>query len=166
MGAPWAPGPHPNTKHGSISRSESPQCCCTAVVYLRPNGPGGLTVLFLASGKSTTTKAGAISRIKSNRIVESRTKWYSNLNVGSESGKRKRTLIRSIIGQDSGRVLTRTLGEYFSGVDPRILISQIDHHGPLLAYSPRLLRPLGLPLHGPPITAGQRYSRAKSLHRC
>ncbi len=59
------------------------------------------------------------------------------------------------IGQDSGRVLTRTLGEYFSGGHP-LSQSLSDHHhdGPLLTYSPRLLRPLGLPLHGPPITAG------------
>ena len=56
------------------------------------------------------------------------------------------------ISQDSGRVLTRTLGEYFSGGDPVSPLS--DHHGPLLTYSPRLLRPLGLPLHGPPITRG------------
>jgi hypothetical protein len=38
-------------------------------------------------------------------------------------------------GQDFRRVLTRTLGEYFSRVDPRILISQIDHHGPLLIFT-------------------------------
>jgi hypothetical protein len=39
-----------------------------------------------------------------------------------------------VIGQDSGRVLTRTLGEYFSGGDP-VSLSQIDHHGPLLTYT-------------------------------
>jgi hypothetical protein len=38
------------------------------------------------------------------------------------------------IGQDSGRVLTRTLGEYLTGGDPSIFISQIDHHGPLLIF--------------------------------
>jgi hypothetical protein len=48
------------------------------------------------------------------------------------------TQVRGGIGQDSGRVLTRTLGVYFSGVDPRILITDwsswtfIDIH---LGYS-------------------------------
>ena len=42
--------------------------------------------------------------------------------------------VRGGISQDSGRVLTRTLGEYFSGGDP-ISLSQIDHHGPSLTYT-------------------------------
>ena len=33
------------------------------------------------------------------------------------------TQVRGGIGQDSGRVLTRTLGEYFTGGDPGILIT-------------------------------------------
>ena len=33
------------------------------------------------------------------------------------------TQVRGGIDQDSGRVLTRTLGEYFTGGDPRILIT-------------------------------------------
>jgi len=43
-------------------------------------------------------------------------------------------IIIFIISQDSGRVLTRTLGEYFSGGDP-VSFSQIDHHGPSLTYT-------------------------------
>ena len=42
--------------------------------------------------------------------------------------------VRGGISQDSGRVLTRTLGEYFSGGDP-VSLSQIDHHGPSLTYT-------------------------------
>ncbi len=68
--------------------------------------------------------------------------------------RRTRSHTPKFIGQDSVRVLTRTLGEYFSGGDPVSSHLSVDHHGPLLTYSPRLLRPLGLPLHGPPITAG------------
>ena len=33
------------------------------------------------------------------------------------------TQVRGGIGQDSGRALTRTLGEYFTGGDPHILIT-------------------------------------------
>jgi hypothetical protein len=44
------------------------------------------------------------------------------------------TQVRGGIGQDSGRVLTRTLGEYFSGGDP-VSPPPSDHHGPLLIYT-------------------------------
>ena len=72
------------------------------------------------------------------------------------------------VGQDSGRVLTRTLGGDFAGVDP-LASSQIDHHGPSLTYtstssgySDLYLR---LSLHGPPITAAMlgHYEMTLSL---
>jgi hypothetical protein len=54
------------------------------------------------------------------------------------------------------------------GVTHLVFISQIDHHhdGPLLAYSPRLLRPLGLPLHGPPITRGPPKKQDSGFLHC
>ena len=43
--------------------------------------------------------------------------------------------VRGGISQDSGRVLTRTLGEYFSGGDPVSPSISVDHHGPSLIYT-------------------------------
>jgi hypothetical protein len=67
------------------------------------------------------------------------------------------------IGQDSGRVPTGSLGEYLTQGVTRLGSSpDIDHHGPSLT-TPRLLRPLGLPLHGPPITRGVHSGHVSSF---
>jgi hypothetical protein len=80
----------------------------------------------------------------------------------------RRVLAGVFVGQDSGRVLTRTVGGDFAGVDP-LASSQIDHHGSSLTYASTSSGYSGLylwlPLHGPPITAAMlgHYVMTSSL---